>query len=160
SQSFKKVDNKTILTNTNLFSLNDNNEMEFNYSDNNLFNPDEEILPQLKNNIDTLYKPNSLTKLYNNLVQTLGNYEDSKDLISSEFVNPEDIVILYKNDFPLTMHYREFLSNGQNIAANLINNNINLVNSKIDLNELIINTTNIEPAKVVVVYDLLNNIIN
>ena len=49
----------------------------------------------------------------------------------------------------------------KNTFINLIDNqSIGLANSRQGLKELIKNTSNIEPAKVVVVYDLLGNVIN
>ena len=49
----------------------------------------------------------------------------------------------------------------KNTFINLIDNqSIGLANSRQSLKELIKNTSNIEPAKVVVVYDLLGNVIN
>ncbi|MDE5599535.1 MAG: hypothetical protein K2I49_01215, partial [Ureaplasma sp.] len=121
---------------------------------------DSEILPELKNNKEISYQINSLVRVYNNLIEKLSDYDNSTEIISNQFVDPKDIVVLYKNGTPTTMNYREFLSGDYNVVANLIDNKINLVNSKSELNDLIVNTTNIQPAKVVVVYDLLNNIIN
>ena len=104
---------------------------------------------------------NSIVPLYNNLIKSLKNESNSDKLISNQFVNNDEIIVLYNNGSPMNLTYREFLTNNKNISANLIgNNSINLKNSKKDLIELIESTTSVEPAKVVVIYDLLGNVIN
>ena len=46
--------------------------------------------------------------MYNSLLETLKKYDNSSELILNQFVDPKDMVVLYKNDAPMRMKYREF----------------------------------------------------
>ena len=127
------------------------------------FSDYSELDPELKefdSSPSTNYKLNSLIPLYNRLIDKLP--KDSNYKNDDKFVQPEDIVVLRnKEGESFDFRYKEFLTNGKNIFIDLINNqSIRLVESKKSLQELIQNTSSIEPAKVVVVYDLLGNVIN
>ncbi len=76
--------------------------------------------------------------------------------------NPSDIVILYnKAGSVMNTTYREFLSNSKYITPKLIDNSaINLYQNRKQVEEAKTTNLALKPAKIVVAYDLLGNVIN
>ncbi len=162
SQSFETINNSFNVLNDMLLITNDGYNWKFNDSSKE-FNPTyNSIIPEIKNGVDIAYPLNTIVNTYNKNIDSLKlSNPRYQEIIKNEYVDPSEVVILYKENLPMDTKYREFLSNGRSVSPALIgNNSLKLLNNKDEIKKVIENTTITEPQKVVVLYDLLGNVIN
>ncbi len=155
-----------VLSDSKLFIYDKNNPQHIKFA---YQNDKENKFPALNKNVmlgeyKTQLGADTLAQTYNKIVDTINSnifngYDRTK--IKSKLIKPEDIVVLYSTGgVPKLVTYGEFLSLTE-IVPKLVNrDSFKIYNTKKDLKSGIQYSSVLEPAKIVVAYDLLGNIVN
>ena len=171
SQSFEPVNHDSLLKLK--FHIDNNKEVFDSTIDNygsylkykNQSNTDELIAPLLSNLNNIQYNQSHALASYNKALKQKINNNILNSNVTKSMIKPSEIINLYydneeNNPYLLPYYYAEYLDDYDKFNTSLLYTNITLYYNQKNINEAIKNLSITDPAKVIVVYDLLGNIIN